>query len=247
MTRDTDRDWEVIAEHNPFFGVLSNEQFLGRSLPDHVLDEFYATGEADVAHVAAMVERATGGPPPTGVVLDFGCGVGRLSLALARRADRVIAVDVAEAMLAVGREQAARQGVRNVEFTATLPQVEVDWVNSLIVFQHIPPARGYALLGELLGRVRPGGVVSLQVTFFHDPRHRGEILRDERDYAFDGDGVRFLSDEPVAEPGAMTMFDYDLNRVLRLLFLGGFDVVTAQHTDHGGCHGAWLFAARAIT
>ena len=43
----------------------------------------------------------------------------------------------------------------------------------------------------------------------------------------------------------MTMFDYDLNRVMRALFTNGFDTVTAQHTDHGGCHGAWIFGVKS--
>jgi hypothetical protein len=47
-----------------------------------------------------------------------------------------------------------------------------------------------------------------------------------------------------SEHGSMSMYDYDLNRVMRLLYVAGINPVTAQHTDHGGCHGAWLFGVK---
>src|SRR5829696_1420994 len=50
-------------------------------------------------------------PARTGAAVDLGCGAGRHSVLLAERADRVLAVDVADRMLAVAREQRARPGV----------------------------------------------------------------------------------------------------------------------------------------
>jgi hypothetical protein len=42
----------------------------------------------------------------------------------------------------------------------------------------------------------------------------------------------------------MTMYDYDLNKVVRTLFLAGISPVTLDHTDHAGCHGAWCFGVK---
>jgi hypothetical protein len=38
-------------------------------------------------------------------------------------------------------------------------------LNSLIVFQHVPPARGEVILKQLIGRLRDGGVGALQFTY----------------------------------------------------------------------------------
>jgi len=43
-------------------------------------------------------------------VMDFGCGVGRLTLALAKNFRQVEAVDVSASHLAVAREAIARSG-----------------------------------------------------------------------------------------------------------------------------------------
>ena len=71
--------------------------------------------------------------------LDFGCGAGRLTFAMAKYAKEVVGVDVAEGMLRVARERIDVRKIRNVELRTTLPAEQVDWINSLIVFQHIPP------------------------------------------------------------------------------------------------------------
>jgi cyclopropane fatty-acyl-phospholipid synthase-like methyltransferase len=243
IQRDTDADWQVIGASNPFFGVLANERNLSQNLTPDAIDEFYASGRADIDHVVGVLRGMNGGRFAPAVGLDFGCGVGRLSFAMAEQCKRVIAVDVAEGMLDVGREQARRRGHRNVDFRTDLPETPVDWINSLIVFQHIPPHRGHAILADLVGLLAPGGFVSIQLTFFRDHRHSAEINRDIADYRFNGETVEVLSTNS-PPPGEMTMYDYDLNQVARVFFLAGITPLTLDHTDHGGCHGAWFFGVK---
>jgi SAM-dependent methyltransferase len=244
MARDTDLDWQTIAEHQPFFGVLANEQYLAHNLSPGRIGEFYATGVADIEHAASTLNRLSGGGFAPRSAVDFGCGVGRLTLAMARHATRVVGVDVAGRMLEIGRKQAEEQRVPNVEFTSGLPVSHVDWVNSLIVLQHIPPARGHRIFEQLVDLVAPGGFLSIQLTFFRDKRHVAELSRDIDTYRYDGERIELLSDPATDEPGAMSMFDYDLNKVFRSLFLGGFGNVWCEHTDHGGCHGIHLFGTK---
>lgn len=49
-------------------------------------------------------------------VLDLGCGIGRLTLWMARRAQYVTGVDISEEMIRVAWNAAASQGLRNVAF-----------------------------------------------------------------------------------------------------------------------------------
>jgi len=244
LARDTDQDWRVIAETEPFFGVLANERFLSGNLTPVAVEEFYETGRADIAHVVDTLTDVSRSRFAPDTALDFGCGVGRLSFPMASYARRVIGVDVADDMLRVAREQAEARHVAAVEFRSTLPDENVDWINSLIVFQHIPPERGYDILGELVDRLAPHGFVSVQMTVFRDRRHTAEIIRDLADHTFDGRTIELLGGPEKASLGSMSMYDYDMNRVLRILFMGGITSVVAEHTNHGGCHGAWVFGQR---
>ena len=53
---------------------------------------------------------------PPMVIADLGAGEGAFALLLAQRATKVIAVDTSAKMIEVGREQALRNGVKNIEY-----------------------------------------------------------------------------------------------------------------------------------
>ena len=76
-------------------------------------DEFLATGQVEV-DVQLATLAPSGFPHRRDLALDFGCGAGRLSRALARHFDRVIGVDVSASMIATARRLNA--DVTNIEF-----------------------------------------------------------------------------------------------------------------------------------
>lgn len=155
MRRPED-DWEELARREPHFAVLTNEEFLGDRLTPEAIRKFFATGEDDVAFLLDRVQRYAGHPVAPEVAIDFGCGVGRLTFALARHAKRVVGIDAAPTMLAIAGQRAAP----NVAFTDQISEPG-DLICSLIVFQHIPVDRGEALFRRLLQALRPGGVAAI--------------------------------------------------------------------------------------
>ncbi|WP_338528756.1 class I SAM-dependent methyltransferase [Nitratireductor thuwali] len=94
-------------------------------------------------------------------VLELGCGTGTTALLLSNAARRITATDISEAMLAIGREKAARQNVGNVDFERATPfdapfaEASFDAAlafNLLHLIGDVPTAV------ERIGRlVRPGG------------------------------------------------------------------------------------------
>lgn len=100
---------------------------------------------------------------PPMVVADLGAGEGTLSLLLAKRAEKVIAVDRSEQMVEYGRRVAEENGVENIEYrhgdieSAPVGDGEVDLVLFSQVLHHTPsPARA---VREAFRIVRPGGRV----------------------------------------------------------------------------------------
>jgi ubiquinone/menaquinone biosynthesis C-methylase UbiE len=94
-------------------------------------------------------------------VLDLGCGAGHTALAFAPRVAEVVAVDLAEAMLAEGRRLARERGIGNVDFRLgdverlALPDSSFDVVTSRFSAHHYPaPERA---LAEVVRVLRPGG------------------------------------------------------------------------------------------
>lgn len=94
--------------------------------------------------------------------LDFGCGIGRVALALAPYAERVVGVDVSGAMVAEARRRAA--GLANVAFEATdgrtmpFADASFDLVLAVDSFPYLVRAGVLeALLAEMARVLKPGG------------------------------------------------------------------------------------------
>jgi ArsR family transcriptional regulator len=115
--------------------------------------------------------------PPL-VAADLGAGEGAFAVLLAQRAKRVIAVDSSARMIEVGREQAARHGVKNIDYRLgdmeeiPIGSGEVDVVFFSQSLHHaLHPERALAEAARILA---PGGrVVVLDLA-----RHRFEEARE---------------------------------------------------------------------
>jgi ArsR family transcriptional regulator len=120
--------------------------------------------------------------PPL-VIADLGAGEGTFSLLLAQRAERVIAVDSSAKMIEVGREQALRHGLKNIEFRLgdieELPveASEVDLVFFSQSLHHaLHPERAVA---EALRILRPGGRIVILDLAKHRFEEARELYADE--------------------------------------------------------------------
>jgi len=105
---------------------------------------------------------------PGNRVLDVGCGVGRWSLALARRGAQVTGVDISETMVAEAARRAAARGLsQRCQFVAQdLAELAVagsyDLIVGVTVLQHIlGEHRLLAAMAGLSDRLAPGGRIVL--------------------------------------------------------------------------------------
>lgn len=105
---------EFEADQAAMRRVLKKRQDKTRAFFDSVagrLGRDYVPGKSWKSMAEALLRLL---PPLT--IADLGAGEGSFALLLAQRAARVIAVDSSARMIEVGREQAARHGVKNVEY-----------------------------------------------------------------------------------------------------------------------------------
>jgi len=129
-------------------------------------------GETFVMHILRRFERHFG-KLERGRALDHGCGVGRLTLPLARAFEHVVALDVSETMLAEARANTGGDGLDNVVLAPaddglSAAAGEFDFVNSHLVLQHVPVWRGLKMLDRLLDKVKPGGGFHIHLSWRTD-------------------------------------------------------------------------------
>lgn len=243
-------EWEKFGRSDPYYGVANRPNLRSDRIDDQAKAVFFRSGEEDVAQTLADVRAIAGPGLGLGRALDFGCGVGRLTIPLARTFREVVGVDVSPAMLAEARANCARAGLTNVEFKLSTPNLDevggqFDFVNSYIVFQHIPPALGYTLFESLLDRLGPTGCGMLQFIFDRRaPRLRTLLHHARRSSKLVHRGLNLAQGRPLNAP-LMAVFEYDLARIYGGLEARGFDRIGGRLTNHDGWLGVMLAFARA--
>ncbi|HSI87441.1 MAG TPA: class I SAM-dependent methyltransferase [Pyrinomonadaceae bacterium] len=235
--------WDSVGATDPYFAVYSVEKYLDSNLNENAKEDFFSSGLEYVEKLWVDLERIFGFEPRPKRVLDFGCGVGRLLFALARRSERAVGVDISESMLTEARGRIAERGIENVELMETSAFLRssktFDLIHSFIVLQHIDPDEGMAIIKRSVEMLEDGGIGMLHVTF-HDPSSRMQRIKSKID-------ANLGPLRPVAHKlrgGTpvpwLPMNVYDMNAVLELLRSLGCYNVSIKFTDHGMI-GAMIF------
>ena len=167
MSREShhQRDWEALAELDPLYAILSTAE---AKHGGWATDAFLATGIDDVARILTVADTL-GRPADRAASFELGCGVGRLTRALASHFDRSVGVDISATMIAQARDLNADIAncewiVNTVDDLRQFDDGSFDLVLSHLVLQHVPTrAAILALLGELARILAPGGLLITQL------------------------------------------------------------------------------------
>jgi SAM-dependent methyltransferase len=158
------RSWELLGQRNPFGAILTGSD---GSIPEWNLAEFLATGQADARRFMDDVQRIAPGVSRKRA-LDFGCGVGRVTRALAEYFDHVVGVDVAPSMISEARRINANAPTLSfvVNRASHLRQFQsgtFDVIYCRLVLQHMRPRFVRRYIPELIRLLAPGGLLMFQL------------------------------------------------------------------------------------
>jgi 2-polyprenyl-3-methyl-5-hydroxy-6-metoxy-1,4-benzoquinol methylase len=246
------RDWDRIGQEQPYFGVLTDRRYLREAMTEADREALFASGAREVELLLGLVRSRLGSGFAPRAALDFGCGVGRLAIALARRIERVVGVDVSPSMLQIAEQHRDQAGLDNLELARAAPGLpdlaprSFDLVVSMIVFQHIPVTAGEAELRALLELLAPGGACALHLTV---QRSGGPLRRLARWLRARLPVVHatacWLRGEDQRLP-YLQMNTYDVDRIVDIVRRSGCgdDRPDLIWTNHGGVKGVIVVAHR---
>jgi SAM-dependent methyltransferase len=183
--KKTDKAWQRFGQIDPYFAVLAHPRFSAAAKEGEARREFFTSGAEHVERLFATIRETLDPEFAPRRALDFGCGVGRVTIPLARRVTQVVGVDVSDSMLDEANKNCDEAGVRNVTLLKSDDGLEnlsgdFDFLHSFIVFQHIPARRGANILRAMLRRLSVNGIGALHFTYaIHAPGWR-RLLRELR-------------------------------------------------------------------
>jgi SAM-dependent methyltransferase len=246
FANDSDQDWETWGKADPYFAVLTATEFLAENLDDTSLQRFFESGENHIHHIYNIIRTKVKPGFQTDQVLDYGCGVGRLVIPLAQRAQVVVGIDVSTSMLERARENCNKfdqKGVRllHVDELDSLPPASFDLVHSVIVFQHIPVDRGYLILRKLISLLASGGVGAIHFTYAdtrHPLRRNLSALRTRLPLVHNM--LNLMKRRPFSAP-LMQMNNYSMNRIFDILMESHCSNLHVELANTGSHRGAMLY------
>ena len=238
---DLQENWNKFGETDPLWGILA--------WPDKTenrwqVDAFFETGVEEIDAVLAYVADL-GLEPGFDAALDFGCGVGRLSQALARRFDIVHGVDISPAMIELAQQynhhgERCQYHLNETDDLRLFEDKTFDFIYSNITLQHMPPRYASAYIAEFLRLLTPGGVLIFQIPSAPKRRLRRLIqpLRPTRPW-------RMYQKWRYGDHPVMDMYGIPQTQVLQLLKTHGGKLVDVQPDDSADA--AWISYRYCVT
>ena len=162
--RDLQRHWDTFGRRDPLWAILTDPAKRGNRWSP---DEFFDTGRAEIAELMAHAAWLQV-PGDRRRALDFGCGAGRLTQALADHFESAVGVDVAPSMVALAQTH-NRHGQRCTYEVNDAPNLSrwdngtFDLVYTSRVLQHIEPRYSTSYLREFVRLLSPGGYLSFDL------------------------------------------------------------------------------------
>ncbi len=164
LLQDVYQVWDHLGRVDPLWAVLTHPEKKGGKWD---LEEFFETGKRDVRNLLQYL-HSLGVYLDFGKALDFGCGVGRLTQALAEHFQEVHGVDIAPSMVETAKSLDRSEGkcffyLNLAENLRCFPDNTFDFVITLITLQHIPKPCALRYIAEFARVVKPGGIVVFQI------------------------------------------------------------------------------------
>jgi 2-polyprenyl-3-methyl-5-hydroxy-6-metoxy-1,4-benzoquinol methylase len=162
--------WSNYGSGEAYWSVLTDKKYLNKNRNQKHLNMFYETGKSNVLIIENTLRRC-------GVweelnkkdCLEYGCGIGRVTIHLANLFRNITALDISKGHLDLARQKINKLNIKNVnlrkiETFDDLKQLpKYDFIFTVIVLQHNPPPIIAAIIETLFLLLKTNGIVMFQV------------------------------------------------------------------------------------
>jgi SAM-dependent methyltransferase len=157
--------WEGLAQADPLWAICTDPAKQNRQWSR---EEFFATGKNEVGVMLGCIADLGVSIDGKAPALDFGCGAGRLTRALAEHFGECWGVDISPTMITLAKEYnrdlpKCRFLLNERETLETLQDNYFGFIYSSIVLQHMAERYIRKYLAELVRVLQPSGVLVFQL------------------------------------------------------------------------------------
>jgi len=163
--KELQRNWEGFALSDPLWAICTDPVKRNNQWTN---EDFFATGRKEINAVFGYADKIGIAIDRTLPALDFGCGVGRLTRALAEYFPECYGVDISPTMIRLAHELNRDHPScyfllnENAQLNS-LQDHDFGFIYTSLVLQHIAESHSHQYLAELVRILKPGGILIFQV------------------------------------------------------------------------------------
>ncbi|MEI8348690.1 MAG: class I SAM-dependent methyltransferase [Candidatus Omnitrophota bacterium] len=162
--RELQKNWNELGIIDPLWAILSYPDKKGGKWN---AEEFFKSGVREISEVMDYLKKINI-TYTNRKALDFGCGVGRLTQALAPYFDEIYGIDISPSMIKLAKNFNRYPGtcqyiLNECDHLRILPDNSIDFIYTNIVFQHIEPIYTKRYIKEFLRIMAPGALATFQL------------------------------------------------------------------------------------
>ncbi|HQU99622.1 MAG: class I SAM-dependent methyltransferase [Bacteroidia bacterium] len=163
--QSVNQDWEGLAKQDAMWAILTNPDKAGNKWQSN---DFFKSGLTEIQRVFSFLNENKIRCIDNNKALDFGCGVGRLTHALATHFDVVDGIDVSATMVEKAEKLKAQFNNNTYFFvnqntTTAYTDNTFSCIYTSIVLQHIPQPQQGQYIAEFTRILKPGGLLIFQI------------------------------------------------------------------------------------
>ena len=165
-------NWNTFGKNDPMWAILTDPAKKDNKWQP---GEFFETGINDIERVISYTKQRNLNINYNKAI-DFGCGVGRLTQALAMKFNEVIGIDIAPSMINSANyhnrfKERCKYVLNNKYDLSFIPSADVDFIYTIITLQHMKPKFSKGFIQEFMRILKRGGLLIFQI-----PSHRKNQL-----------------------------------------------------------------------
>jgi len=240
-------NWEKFGKKDPYYWVTTDSRYKDSKLTKNVQKHFFDSADKYLDSIFKVIRKHLDSSFNPERALDFGCGVGRVTIPLARHCNYVLGVDVAESMIAEAEKNRELYLLYNIEFS-TLAKNPIsltdsfDFVHSIYVFQHIRTKQGFKTIIQLIDALKENGIGMLHFITFQAQRP----IKKKIIYWLCANIPMFNAINNIRKGKSFSapmyeMNNYPLNKLFEILREKECSHIYVRHTKEGPYHGIMLF------
>lgn len=162
--------WSNYGKNETYWSVLTADTFLKKHLDDKNIDKFYKTGKETLRQIENTLKRCGEWEKlKRQDCMEYGCGVGRVTIQLADLFQNVTGLDISPGHLQLAQQRIESVGIKNIKLQKvdSLDDLEklpnFDFIFTVIVLQHNPPPIIAIIIEHFFKLLKIDGIVIFQV------------------------------------------------------------------------------------